>query len=153
MRLTSDAFGDGKQIPALYTCEADSISPPLAWTEPPPETRSFALLCNDPDAPSGIWHHWAVYDIPADQRRLSEGLARETGRVRIKQGVSDGGRIGYFGPCPPHGHGVHRYQFRLLALSTDHLPVDPHSSCGEIERQARKHVLGEASLTGLFSRT
>jgi Raf kinase inhibitor-like YbhB/YbcL family protein len=153
MRLTSSAFREGERIPVPFTCEGENVSPPLEWTAPPQGTLSFALFCNDPDAPAGTWHHWAVYDIPADLRSLPEDLGTEVGNARIKQGLGDSRQMGYNGPCPPRGHGVHRYQFHLLALSIDRLPVHDQCRCKEIERQARRYVLAEATLTALYSRS
>ncbi|HEY4773240.1 MAG TPA: YbhB/YbcL family Raf kinase inhibitor-like protein, partial [Xanthobacteraceae bacterium] len=68
MHLSSSAFGDGAVIPRQFTCDGEDVSPPLAWSEAPAQTRSFVLLCDDPDAPGGTWHHWAAYDIPAERR-------------------------------------------------------------------------------------
>ncbi|MHC4429907.1 MAG: YbhB/YbcL family Raf kinase inhibitor-like protein, partial [Planctomycetota bacterium] len=71
-RLTSPAFDDGTRIPIRFACEGEDISPALDWTEAPAGTLSYALLCDDPDAPGGTWHHWALYDIPADTGRLDQ---------------------------------------------------------------------------------
>jgi len=72
MRLTSSAFAPDERIPVRFTCDGADVSPPLAWTDPPAGTRSFALICADPDAPGGVWHHWAIHDIPAETRALAE---------------------------------------------------------------------------------
>jgi hypothetical protein len=100
MRLRSNAFADGGGIPRRFTCEGEDTSPPLAWSEPPSPTQSFVLLCDDPDAPGGIWHHWAAYDIPADRTGLPEGVGRSS-TGDLAQAVNDFGRVGYGGPCPP----------------------------------------------------
>jgi Raf kinase inhibitor-like YbhB/YbcL family protein len=152
MRLTSSAFPDGAQIPRRFTCDGDDLSPPLAWSGAPTETRSFVLLCDDPDAPAGTWHHWAAYDILADRTELVEGAAQDGGKHGFKQAINDFQRPGYGGPCPPRRHGPHHYQFRLLALSIDHLSVRSNSTCREVEREARKHVLAEAILVGVYAR-
>lgn len=150
--LRSNAFADGKSIPVRFTCEGEDISPPLQWSGPPQGAQSFVLLLDDPDAPSGRWHHWAVYDIPADIRSLPEDFAARENISGIGQAIGDSHRAGYAGPCPPRGHGTHRYQFHLLALSIEHLPVKPRAHCTEVEGAARAHMLDEAILTGLFKR-
>ena len=100
MRLSSNAFADGAAIPHRFTCDGEDLSPPLKWNDVPAGTRSFVLRCDDPDAPAGVWHHWAVYDIAADQVELSEGAAQDTAQ-RFKQAINDFQRRGYGGPCPP----------------------------------------------------
>jgi Raf kinase inhibitor-like YbhB/YbcL family protein len=145
MRLRSSAFSDGAAIPRRFTCDGEDVSPPLEWSDAPAGTRGFVLLCDDPDAPAGTWHHWAAYDIPADRTTLAEGAGRAGGKEALKHAVNDFGRPGYGGPCPPRGHGPHHYHFRLLALSTDRLPVRKDTSCRDVEREARKHLVAETS--------
>jgi Raf kinase inhibitor-like YbhB/YbcL family protein len=152
MRLTSPAFSDAQRIPRRFTCDGENLSVPLRWSDAHAGTRSFVLLCEDPDAPAGTWHHWAVYDIPPGETELAEGVDRAGAKSGLKQAVNDFGRSGYGGPCPPHRHGPHHYHFRLLALSVDHLPVRTNPSCQEVERQARKHAIAEAKLVGLYER-
>lgn len=152
MRLSSNAFSSGSAIPRRFTCDGDDLSPLFAWEAAPAATRSFVLLCDDPDAPAGKWHHWAVYDIDPDQTEIGEGLGRERSAARFKQAINDFHRAGYGGPCPPRGHGPHRYHFRLLALSVDHLSLGAKPSCSEVEREARKHVIAEATLVGIYQR-
>jgi Raf kinase inhibitor-like YbhB/YbcL family protein len=152
MRLVSSAFSDGAMIPARFTCEGKDVSPPLEWDLAPSGTRSFILLCDDPDAPGGTWHHWAAYDIPPDQTALADGASQHAEQGGFIQGFNDFKRRGYGGPCPPRAHGPHRYHFRLLALPIDHLPVRKDASCREIEREGRKHLITEATLVGLYER-
>ena len=152
MQLSSSAFSDGSAIPRRYTCDGEDLSPPLDWEAAPPVARSFVLLCDDPDAPAGTWHHWAAYDIAAGQTELVEDASRHGGAARFKQAINDFQRAGYGGPCPPHGHGRHRYHFRLLALSVDHLPLGAKPSCREVEREARRHIIAEATLIGIYQR-
>jgi len=152
MRLRSTAFPDGAAIPRRFTCDGEDVSPPLNWTDAPAETRSYALICDDPDAPAGIWHHWAAYDIPPDRSSLPEDAGRRNANEGLKQARNDFGRSGYGGPCPPRNHGSHHYHFRLLALSTDRLTVTPDASCQDVEQEARRHVLAEAVLVGLYKR-
>ena len=149
MWLRSSAFADGSIIPRRFTCEGDNVSPPLEWGAAPAGTRSFALLCDDPDAPGGTWHHWAVYDIPADRTGLKENLRPDDPVMR--QASNDSRTFGYSGPCPPRGHGRHRYRFHLLALSVEKLALD-RPACRTVERDARAHLVAEATLTGTYER-
>ncbi|WP_315785466.1 YbhB/YbcL family Raf kinase inhibitor-like protein [Bradyrhizobium sp. SZCCHNPS1003] len=149
MELLSGAFVDRSTIPRRFTCDGENLSPHLQWANAPEGTRSYVLLCDDPDAPSGTWHHWAVYDIPPTQTGLVDGAAQKPG---LKQAANDFRKIGYGGPCPPPGHGVHHYHFRLLALSADHLNIRANASCRDVEREARKFTLAEATLVGLYHR-
>ena len=151
MRLASRAFADGTMIPARYTCDGEDISPPLYWQATPQGTRSFVVLCDDPDAPAGVWHHWAAYDIPSDQSTLAEGVAEQRGQP-FKQAINDFKRRGYGGPCPPHRHGPHHYRFQLLATPIKHLPLAEGASCQDVDRAARKHSIAEAILVGIYQR-
>jgi Raf kinase inhibitor-like YbhB/YbcL family protein len=152
LRLLSNAFQDGERIPARFTCEGDDMSPPMTWDGVPPETRSLVLLCDDPDAPAGTWHHWAMFDISPDTKALDGGHPTEARTDRARQAVNDFGNTGYGGPCPPPGHGVHHYNFRLLALSTDRLDVGDQPKCAEVEQAAQPHVIAEARLIGTYDR-
>ncbi len=151
MWLRSSAFDDGAAIPRRFTGEGDDVSPPLDWSDAPPGTRSFVVLCDDPDAPSGTWHHWAAYDIPADCKGLPDGAAAPAGRG-FHQALNDFGKPGYGGPYPPRSDGPHHYRFRLLALSAGHLDVRKDPTCQQVEREARRHLLAEAVLTGIYER-
>ncbi len=150
MRLRSSAFEDKGQIPRRFTCDGEDVSPPLQWSAAPGETKSFALLCDDPDAPAGVWRHWAAYDIPGDRASLDEDESRFG--ASFKQAINDFRRLGYGGPCPPHGHGPHHYRFRLLALDIAALSVPENADCAAVEAAARKHALAEARLTGVYER-
>ncbi|TGQ53427.1 YbhB/YbcL family Raf kinase inhibitor-like protein [Mesorhizobium sp. M1C.F.Ca.ET.193.01.1.1] len=152
MQLSSGSFANGTTIPRRFTCDGEDLSPPLGWTGAPAGTGSFVLLCDDPDAPAGIWHHWAAYDIAADCVGLAEGAAQHAAKQDFRQATNDFRRPGYGGPCPPHRHGRHRYHFRLLALSIDRLPLGDNPSCQAVEREARKHLLAEAVLVGVYER-
>jgi Raf kinase inhibitor-like YbhB/YbcL family protein len=105
-----------------------------------------------PTRQAGTWHHWAAYDIPADLTSLPEGAAQRPWQRDFKQAVNDFERSGYGGPCPPRDHGLHHYHFPLLALSIQHLGIGKDPSCNDIEREARKHVLTEATLIGFYER-
>ena len=152
MKLRSISFADGATIPRRFTCDGEDLSPPLAWSGAPASTRSFVLLCDDPDAPGGTWHHWALYDIPADQNELAENAGQDISLQRFKQAINDFQKPGYGGPCPPRGHGVHHYHFRLLALSVERLTLRAEPSCSEVEQEAHKHILSEAALVGVYRR-
>jgi len=150
MQLRSSAFPDGTTIQRRFTCDGTDLSPPLDWSDAPETTRSFVLLCDDPDAPAGTWRHWAAYDIPADRAALVEGAAQQG--KGFKQAINDFQQPGYGGPCPPRGDGIHRYRFRLLALAVDRLPARREPSCQAVEREASKHLLAEATLIGTYQR-
>lgn len=152
LQLISSAFSEGDRIPARYTCEGEDASPPLAWSGAPAGARSFALLCDDPDAPAGTWHHWAAYDIPADTSELAEGYPTEPRVGAVRQAINDFGRSGHGGPCPPPGHGVHHYHFKLLALEVETLELGADARCPEVAKAAEAHVLARAELIGTYSR-
>jgi Raf kinase inhibitor-like YbhB/YbcL family protein len=101
MRLGPSGFSDGSAIPRRFTCDGEDLSPPLQWSDAPAVTRSFVLLCDDPDAPAGKWHHWAAYNIPSTQHSLSEGGSRDAEQQGVKQAINDFHRAGYGGPCTP----------------------------------------------------
>ena len=150
MRFESTAFEDAGDIPRQFTCDGDNVSPPLRWSEPPKSVKSFVLLLNDPDAPGGVFHHWAIYDIDGARRSLPEAVPIEAAGMR--QAINDFRRRGYGAPCPPHRHGAHHYRFTLLALDTEHLGLGEAATCIDVERAARPHVLQEANLTGFYQR-
>lgn len=129
MRLVSSAFAEGQPIPAEYTCEGRNISPPLSWSGTPAGTRSLALICEDPDAPSGLWTHWVIYGLPGSMTELPEGVrAVEIPPNGGRQGMNSFKHIGYGGPCPPAGR-AHRYFFKIYALddnvSLEKTPIEP----------------------------
>ncbi|MFL6788501.1 MAG: YbhB/YbcL family Raf kinase inhibitor-like protein [Sphingomicrobium sp.] len=140
--LTSEAFADGQPIPPQFTCDGADQAPPLTWGEPPKGTRSFALVVDDPDAPSGTFRHWGAFDIPASARSSSGPF---------QQALNDFGKVGYGGPCPPNGHGPHHYRFKLFALGTDRLNLS-NPKVADVEAEAEKNVLGRARLTGTYER-
>ncbi len=118
------------------------------------ETKSFALLCDDPDAPVGTFTHWVLYGVPANTSALAEGIAKSDTIVVLggaKQGMNDFGRIGWGGPCPPRGHGVHHYHFTLYALDTE-LVLPPRATRRRLEDAMEGHVLAQAKLVGTYER-
>ena len=150
LALHSPAFADGERIPDRYARPHGNVSPPLEWTGAPPDTRSFALIVEDPDAPRATFRHWAAFDIPPDRMRLEEGAGRRDSD--LKQGANDFGDAGYDGPQPPEGHGPHHYHFKLAALDVDHLDVGPQQRAEAIWEAAQSHVLEEAELVGVYER-
>ena len=146
LNLTSDSFRDGEAIPAQFTCDGGNRSPALSWGEPPQGTKSFALVVDDPDAPSGTFRHWGVFDIPASARSVG-------GDERVGTEVAnDFGKAGYGGPCPPQGHGVHHYHFRLFALDTSALGLSATAKIADVEQAAREHAIAEGELVGTYER-
>lgn len=152
LQLTSHAFNDGERIPELYTCDGESRSLPLAWTEGPPGTQSYCIICDDPDAPGGTFSHWAIYNIPADQHMLNESLPTDPLLEGIAQAKNDFGKHGYGPPCPPERHGKHRYIFRVYALDTAKLDLARESTVPQVEAAAKPHVLEMGELTGTYAR-
>ena len=152
-RLESPVLPEGARFPARYTCDGDDVSPPLRWRGAPPSTRSYALIMYDPDAPIGTFIHWVLYDIPAGRLELPEAVpARpEIPGVGV-HGVNDFGRLGYGGPCPPRGHGRHRYYFALHALDVESLGLRPGATAAQVLRAMRPHVVGHAVLMGVYER-
>lgn len=110
--LKSQAFAHEETIPQQYSCDGADVSPPLVWENVPQGAKSFALVCDDPDAPVGVFDHWVLYNLPANADSLPEDVPRDE---RLQNGALQGknsfGRIGYNGPCPPGG--THRYYFRV----------------------------------------
>jgi Raf kinase inhibitor-like YbhB/YbcL family protein len=149
-QLTSTAFATGQPIPARYSCLGQDVSPPLAWTDPPQGTQSFALIADDPDAPVGTWVHWVLYNLPADSLGLPEDVPSEdTLADGSRHGQNSWGRVGYGGPCPPSG--THRYFFGLYALDTQlDLPVGKDKK--QLLKAMEGHVLAQAELMGTFTR-
>ncbi|RMF40138.1 MAG: YbhB/YbcL family Raf kinase inhibitor-like protein [Anaerolineae bacterium] len=147
MRVWSEAFPDGGTIPVQYTCDGDDISPPLQWNDVPEGTRSFVLIADDPDAPSGRWVHWVVYDIPADLRAIPEAAPATLGVT----GYNDFRRTAYGGPCPPRGP-AHRYFFTLYALDVDSLGLPAGAGLKQVEALMQGHILAQGQWMGRYGR-
>jgi Raf kinase inhibitor-like YbhB/YbcL family protein len=143
--LESSAFEHAKPIPARHTCEGEDLSPPLRWTNVPDGTRSLALIVDDPDAPSGVFTHWVAWGLDPNVGELGEGEAAPS------EGKNDFGASGYRGPCPPPGHGAHRYHFRLYALEAE-LVLGSGAAKTELEQAIEGHVLTTAELVGTYER-
>jgi len=151
LEMKSSAFENGGFIPSKYTCEDEDISPPLSWSDVPKGTKSFALICDDPDAPFGVWVHWVIFNIPADKRKLEENILKK-GLLpeRIIQGLNDFGKVGWGGPCPPPGK-PHRYIFKLYALDTI-LSIEEGATKEELIEAMKSHILTETKLIGIYQR-
>ena len=149
MALSIQSFADHSPVPARYTCSGHNISPALSWSHAPAGTKSFALIVDDPDAPSSMWVHWVAYNIPAHITMLNEGVIPND--IRFKQGMNDFKKIGYGGPCPPRGHGQHRYMFKLYALDTILNPAQPVTKSA-LETEMKGHVLAQSVVTGTYQR-
>ena len=152
MKVTSTAFREGETIPTKYTGDGEDVSPPLRWDEAPPGTKSFALICDDPDAPrSTPWVHWVLYNLPADKHKLAEALpAKETLPNGARQGKNDFGKIGYGGPAPPRGK-PHRYFFQVYALDST-LDLAAGATKQQLEQSVKGHVLAHGQLVGTYAR-
>lgn len=150
MRLQSPAFNDGAVIPALFTHDGDNISPPLHWSDAPGGTASFAIIMEDPDAPSGPFTHWVIYNLPSLMQALDREVP-EGGRYGSQafQGINDFGDMGYGGPRPPHG-AEHRYIFNLYALD-DLVPLEQGALKDTLVKAMEGHVLAQTRLTGLYA--
>ncbi len=152
MKIASPAFREQGAIPSKHTCDAEDVSPPLAWGDVPPDARSLVLIVDDPDAPDPAAPkmtrvHWVLYNLPADCTGLAEGV-RELPRGTL-EGLNDWKRTGYGGPCPPIGR--HRYFHRLVAL--DVVRADQHKPArAKLEAAMRGHVVGEATLVGTYQK-
>ncbi|GBD36386.1 Putative lipoprotein LppC [bacterium HR36] len=151
MVLTSPAFAQGGTIPKEHTADGPDHSPPLSWTDAPAGTQSFALVCEDPDAPRGLWVHWVIFNIPGNVRSLPGGVPKYDHLPDgSRQGRNDFGRIGYGGPSPPRGK-PHRYFFRLYALDTL-LGLPAGATRDMLLKAMHGHILDQAELMGTYGR-
>jgi Raf kinase inhibitor-like YbhB/YbcL family protein len=145
MELASSAFADGQSIPRQHSCDGEGLSPPLSWTGVPDGASSLALIVDDPDAPGGTFTHWLAWGLEPAAGGLGEGEAAPL------EGRNDFGETGYRGPCPPPGHGTHRYFFRLHALE-DELELEPGAGRAELERALARRSVAVAELLGTYER-
>jgi Raf kinase inhibitor-like YbhB/YbcL family protein len=150
-KISSTAFKHNQAIPAKYTCQGSDLSPALAWTGAPTGTKAFALICDDPDAPSGTFTHWLIYDMPATLTGLGEGVAAGATVSGVgKQGVNDFGKTQYNGPCPPAGK-VHHYNFTLYALSAQ-TGLAGGTTLSQLTAKLSTLSLGKTVVIGTYSR-
>jgi Raf kinase inhibitor-like YbhB/YbcL family protein len=158
MSLSSSAFKNNEPVPRKYTEDGSDVSPPMAWSEGPAGTKEFALILDDPDAPSKEpWVHWVIYKIPADVRALKENvppkprLEDPPGALQGRNSWPSGRTVGYRGPAPPAGHGTHHYQFHIYALDAA-VALEPEMDKASLERAMRGHILAEGRLVGTYGR-
>lgn len=150
-QLKSPDFSAGADIPKQFTCSGADTSPAFEWTEPPANTKSFALIADDPDAPVGTWVHWVLYDLPPNLRSLPQNFPKtEQSSDGWRQGKNDFGKIGYGGPCPPPGK-PHRYFFKLYALDAK-LNLKPGITKKDLEVHMKDHILSKTEYMGRFAR-
>ena len=149
LKLLSSAFAEGSAIPRMHTCEGSDLSPALEWSGEPSETKSFALILDDPDAPAGTWNHWLLWDVPASIHSLAQGFkSSQAGQ----SGTNDFGKTGYGGPCPPKGHGPHRYYFKLYALDVETLNLRAGAKRADLDAALAGHILDQAQYFGRYER-
>jgi Raf kinase inhibitor-like YbhB/YbcL family protein len=145
LQVRSPAFSDNGAIPRQFTCDGQNIAPPLQWSGVPQQSKSIAVICDDPDAPSGTFTHWVLYDIPPSMQALSERAAIGT------PGVNSFGEMGFGGPCPPAKDNAHHYHFHVYALDVD--SIGPAGLSKEDALKAMKHhILAEGDLVGTYKR-
>ena len=153
--VTSPAFKNNERLPVEYSTDGENVSPAIAWEGTPAGTKSFALICHDPDA--GQFIHWIAWNIPADCKGLPRGVKRAAtleDPKGMRQGFTGWGKSkgeGYLGPAPGPGSGDHHYTFTVVALDTDY-PADKVFTARELRSAMKGHVLGKAELVGVFSR-
>jgi len=144
MKITSSAFQQGGNIPSKFTCDGANTSPPLQISDMPSEAKSLVLIVDDPDAPSGLFTHWAVWNISPQTSAIAEGST-----PKGAQGTNDFGKSGYGGPCPPSG--THRYYFKIFALDRE-LDLPSGAKRSELNTAMKGHVIGQGELMGRYSR-
>ena len=144
MKITSSAFQQGGNIPSKFTCDGANTSPPLQISDVPSEAKGLVLIVDDPDAPSGLFTHWAVWNISPQTSTIGEGST-----PKGVQGTNDFGRSGYGGPCPPSG--THRYYFKIFALDRE-LDLPAGARRGQLDAAMKGHVIAQGELMGRYSR-
>jgi Raf kinase inhibitor-like YbhB/YbcL family protein len=149
--ITSAAFKNESDIPSRFSCQGDNISPALSWSNVPNGMKSFALVLEDPDAPSGTFFHWVIWNIPASEKGLAENIPQHDSLPNgTRQGTNGANKIGYTGPCPPAGN-AHRYYFRLYALDTN-LNLSSDATHDKLISAMEGHILGEGEIMGKYHR-
>jgi Raf kinase inhibitor-like YbhB/YbcL family protein len=148
-QIIVSTFPDGGTIPQLHTCDGADLSPALEWSGEPDSAASLVLIVDDPDAPVGTWNHWLLYDLSPSVRALAQGY--KPGTVGVS-GTNDFGKLGYGGPCPPKGHGPHRYFFKLYAMNVPSLGLKAGAKRAELDKAIKGHVLADAQYMGRYER-
>jgi len=152
--VESSAFQNGQPVPVKYTGEGDNISPPLNWSNVPCGAKQLVLICDDPDAPSGTFVHWVLYNIPLSVSSLAENVAKGPNPANSKgsaNGANTTGNLGYIGPMPPKGHGRHHYYFTIYALDKE-LDLEPGLSKDEVLTSLKGHITGQGQVMGTYER-
>ena len=149
--ISVEGFKHGETIPDIYTCKGKDVSPSLSWKGIPTQTKSIALIMDDPDATGGTFVHWILYNVPAKTKELPEGMAFDKILADgSMQGVTDFGRTGYGGPCPPPGK-THRYFFKIYSLDTN-ITLAAGASKKQLENAMSGHILAKGEIVGIFKR-
>ena len=155
IKVESPAFVNNAKIPMKFTGDGEDVSPVLTWSNLPTGAKELALICDDPDAPtSEPWVHWVIYRIAADAKGLPENVAKTASPAEPKgalQGKNSWSKIGYGGPAPPQGHGVHHYHFKLYALDAP-LTVASGSDKKGLLAAMKGHILAQGELVGIYER-
>ncbi len=142
-----------KQVFNGFGCSGENISPELHWSDAPKETKSFALTVYDPDAPTGSgWWHWVVFDIPKDAKSLPTGYGNKESKDGTIQGMTDFGKSGFGGACPPVGDSAHRYIFTIHALDVEKLGADAKASAALVGFMLNQHTIAKSSLISYYGR-
>ena len=144
MKITSSALQSGGNIPSKFTCDGSDTSPPLQITGVPSEAKSLVLIADDPDAPSGLFTHWLVWNIPPQTNSIAEGSA-----PKGVHGANDFGKSGYRGPCPPPG--THRYSFKIFAMDRE-LDLRAGAKRSQVDAAMKGHVIAQGELVGRYAR-
>src|SRR6059058_2600630 len=144
MKITSSAFQEGTNIPSKFSCDGANTSPPLQISDVPSAAKSLVLIVDDPDAPSGLFTHWAVWNISPQTSTIAEGSM-----PKGVQGTNDFGKSGYGGPCPPSG--VHRYYLKIFALDRE-LELPSGAKRSQLDAAMKGHVIAQGELIGRYSR-
>lgn len=146
MKITSSAFINNGVIPKKYTCDGEDVNPPLEFIDVPENTKTLALIVDDPDAPMGTWVHWVLYNISPDCRKIEENSVPKG----AMEGINDFRKRTYGGPCPPSG--THRYFFKLYALDCV-IDLKGTVTKKDLEKAMDGHIIAKAELIGLYSRS
>ncbi len=150
IKISSNAFGEGEMIPKKYTCDGEDISPPLQFIDVPKATKTLALICDDPDAPMGIWVHWVLFNLPGDMKELAEAIKSDNiEKMGAKQGTNSFQKTDYGGPCPPGG--THRYFFKLYSLDCK-LDLKTGITKKQLLKSMEEHIVAKGQLMGKYSR-
>jgi Raf kinase inhibitor-like YbhB/YbcL family protein len=144
MKITTSAFQQGGNIPSKFSCDGANTSPPLQVSDVPSGAKSLVLVVDDPDAPSGLFTHWTVWNIPSQTSTIAEGST-----PKGVQGTNDFGKSGYGGPCPPSG--AHRYYFKIFALDRE-LDLPSGAKRSQLDAAMKGHVIAQDQLMGRYSR-